>query len=302
MYHVQGTHVVPGMSEEQRRKARRWERPAMVVALAVVPYLLLSYYTAGPFALGLGIAIWIFFVVEAVRMLTFAPSNRDWIRRNALDVAIIVLTIPIGTFVDDLQVLRVLWLLRILDLLPLVHKYVFRITVIRFAFIVWALTVFGGGIAFATLQAQTPEAPTLLEGIYWANTTVSTVGYGDFLPTTTASVLLTIPLQAVGVVVGAILVAGILPKFDKEFAQGFTTTVAEKVSQIAGDVVEIEEDVEDIERDIDDIARGEAAQDRVLALIARDIEEMKAALMPSAQGATDGDDTAPTADRSTAPG
>lgn len=292
MYHVQGTHVVPGMNAEQRRKARRWEAPAMVVALAVVPYLLLAYYTSGPLVDALGIAIWSFFVVEAVRMLTLAPRNFEWIRRNVLDIVIIVLTVPIGSFVDDFEALRVLWLLRILDLLPLVHRYVFRITVIRFAFIVWVLTVFGGGIAFAVLEEGAASRPSLLDAFYWANTTISTVGYGDFLPTTTASILLTMPLQAMGVVVGAILVAGILPRFDKEFAEGFTTTVSEKVEQIAGDVGEIEEDIGDIEKDIDDIARGEAAQDRVLAMIARDVEEVKAAL---ASG--DGRGTAPARER-----
>jgi voltage-gated potassium channel len=288
MYHVQGTHVVPGMNAEQRRKARRWEAPAMVVALAVIPYLLLSYYTSGPLVHALGVVIWTFFAVEALRMLSLAPENLEWVRRNVLDIVIIVLTVPVGIFFEELQVLRVLWLLRILDLLPLVHRYVFRITVVRFAFILWVLTVFGGGIAFATLQAGTRQGPTLLEAFYWANTTISTVGYGDVLPTTEASILLTMPLQAMGVVLGAILVAGVLPLFDKNFAEGFAARVSEKVEQLAGDVSEIEEDVGDIEQDIDEIARGEAAQDRVLALIARDLEDMKAALLPRAEETTDG--------------
>ena len=139
----------------------------------------------------------------------------------------------------------------------------------RFAFILWGLVIFGGGLAFARLEDGQEVAPSLLEAIYWANTTVSTVGYGDWLPHTTETILLAIPMQAMGVVLGAILVAGILPMFDKEFAQGFTDKVAQQVERIAGDVA-------DIEADIDEISQGERSQDRVLAQIARDLVAIRA--------------------------
>jgi len=279
MYHVQGTHVVPGMSEIQARRARAWEKPAMVAALLVIPYLLVNFYTPGgrweAVADAFYLLLWGFFVVEAAAMIWLAPDNWEWVRHNALDVAIILATAPISVWPREFEVVQVLWLLRLLDLLPLFHRRLFRITVIRFAFILWSLTIFGGGIAFATLESTQEEAPGLLEGIYWANTTVSTVGYGDWLPHTVASVLLTIPMQAMGVVLGAILVAGILPKFDREFARGFSAAVAQQVTSIATDVDEMEENVEDIEADVEAIAHGEVAQDRVLAQMARDLSALK---------------------------
>ncbi len=164
--------------------------------------------------------------------------------------------------------LQALWLLRILDLLPVIHQRVFRITVIRFGFILWTLVILGGGLAYARLEAGQESPPTLLEAIYWANTTVSTVGYGDFLPSTWQTILLAMPLQAMGVVLGAILVAGVLPLFERDFAEGFSSAVARNVD-------DIEEDVNDIEADIEDIAQGERSQDRVLAQIARDVAELK---------------------------
>lgn len=279
MYHLQGTHSVPGMSAEQERRAQRWELPAVIVALLVIPYLLLDHFAPGggweTITDLLYLGIWTFFVVEAVRVLSLSPSAWAWVRRNVLDVTIIALTAPVSFWPEEFEVLQVLWLLRILDLLPIVHQRVFPITVIRFGFILWVIVVLAGGLAYANLEAGQEAAPNLLEAIYWANTTVSTVGYGDWLPTTWQTTVLAIPLQAMGVVLGAILVAGVLPLFEKDFAEGFSALVARGVDRLAGNVAEIEEEVNDIETDIEDIAQGERSQDRVLAQIARDVAEVK---------------------------
>lgn len=263
------------MSPEQAAKAQKWEVPATIVALLIIPYLLLAFYETK----GLGdllteilyAVIWLFFLAEAIAMLRLAPDNWAWARRNILDITILVAASPVTLAYgnEHVEVLQVLWLLRILDLMPVIHRHVFRITVIRFAFILWALVIFGGGLAYARLEDGQETVPTLLQAIYWANTTVSTVGYGDWLPHTTETILLAMPLQAMGVVLGAILVAGILPMFDKEFAQGFSDKVAEQVEKIAGDVA-------DIESDIDEISQGERSQDRVLAQIARDLVAIRA--------------------------
>jgi voltage-gated potassium channel len=279
MYHPQGTHVIPGMTAEQRRKAQRWEIPAMVVALLVIPYLLLNYFRLGS---GWGtvvdvlyVGIWTFFVVEAIAMLRLAPNNWEWARRNVLDIAIIVVTAPPEFLPEGFEVLQCLWVLRILDLAPVIHRYAFRITVVRFAFILWGLTVFAGGLAYAQLERGAEEPPTLFDGFYWVNTTISTVGYGDFLPTGVETKILAMGLQAMGVVLGAILVAGILPLFDREFAEGFSRRITEKVEALTGEVDELEADIADIESDIDTIARGERSQDRVLGQIARDLAEVR---------------------------
>lgn len=277
MYHVHGTHVTPDMNEAQAARARRWELPATVVALLIVPYLVLNHYLDGDDAWNtvvdvLYVGIWGFFVVEAVALLIIAPDNLAWLRRNVLDIVIITATAPFEFLPDGFEVLQVLWLLRILDLLPVVHRHLLSVSVLRFAVILWALIIFGGGLAYFELEESIEGGPAnLFDAIYWANTVVSTVGFGDYLPHIWQTKLLTIVLQLSGPVLAAILVAGILPLFDKEFAQGFATRVAEKVAEVAGDVA-------DIEDDIDEIAHGERAQDRVLAQNARRLDEILARL------------------------
>jgi len=267
------------MSAEQRRRAQSWEMPAVVVALLVVPYLLLNYFQLGSFwgtvVDVLYIGIWGFFVVEALAILRIAPDNWEWARSNVLDITILVLTAPFEFLPPGFEVLQNLWVLRILDLLPVVHRNLFRITVVRFAFLLWTLVVFAGGLAYAELERGAEEPPTLFDGFYWVNTTISTVGYGDFLPTSFETKILAMGLQAMGVVLGAILVAGILPLFDREFAEGFSRKISEKVDRLTGEVDELETDLADIESDIESIARGESSQDRVLGQIARDLAEVR---------------------------
>ncbi len=253
--------------------------PAVVVALLVVPYLLLNYFQLGSFwgtvVDVLYIGIWGFFVVEALAILRIAPDNWEWARSNVLDITILVLTAPFEFLPPGFEVLQNLWVLRILDLLPVVHRNLFRITVVRFAFLLWTLVVFAGGLAYAELERGAEEPPSLFDGFYWVNTTISTVGYGDFLPTSFETKILAMGLQAMGVVLGAILVAGILPLFDREFAQGFSRKISEKVERLTGEVDELETDLADIESDIESIARGESSQDRVLGQIARDLAEVR---------------------------
>lgn len=273
MYHVHGTHVTPDMNAEQAAKAKRWELPATIAALLVIPYLLLNFYadhgTQNTVVDALYFLLWGFFVLEAACMLKLAPDNWAWVKRNLLDVGIIALTAPFEFLPDGFEVLQALWLLRILDLLPVVNQRVFKITVIRFAIILWGLIIFGGGLMYAQLEPVTPDSgpQNLFDAVYWANTVVSTVGFGDLLPSTWQARLLTIFLQLSGPVLAAILVAGILPLFDKEFSDGFSDKIAEQVSKITDDIDEINED-------IDDIAKGERTQDETLALILKNQEEI----------------------------
>ncbi len=254
------------MTPEQARKAARWEKPSMFAALLVIPYLLIAFIFDGKYEVVANVLqtiLWSFFLVEAVAMLKLAPNNLNWAKHNVLDVALLVVTIPIATFLPpSFAVFQVLWLLRILDLLPIVHKHFFRVTVLNFSFILLALTIFGAGMAFHTVEHA--QNLTFIQSIYWASTTVSTVGYGDVLPHTNPGMVLAMVTQISGLVIAAIFVAGILPLFDKEFSEGFSDGTERLVREIA-------EDVDGIEDDMDTLRKGSESRDRVLAQILAEV-------------------------------
>lgn len=271
MYSALGTHVLAGMTEDQIARARRWERPALVAALLVIPYLLLNHYadsgTWEHVSDGLYLALWLFFVVEVLAMLRVAPSKAQWLSGNILDVTILTLTAPLPFLGEKGEALQALWVLRILDLLPYVHHYIVRVTVLRFAALLWVLAIFAGGIAYAVLEAEHPEGPkNLFDAFYFSSTVISTVGFGDVLPHLWQTKVLCMLLQVTGPVLAAILVAGLLPQFDSEFAEGFSERVEARVEELAGDI-----EARDIRlaADIDLIEQGERAQDRILAEILR---------------------------------
>lgn len=228
MWSPTGTHATPDMSPEQAAAATRWERPAMVASFLVIPYLLLNFgFSSGWGDIATDVlywGLWGFFVIEAVFMVKLSPSFKSWAKANVVDVGLIVLTAPLiltPWTPHAMEVLQVLWLVRILDILPLVHKHLFRITPFKFGAILWLLTIIAGGIAFPMIE---PGAQSFVDGLYWANTTISTVGYGDYSPTTPVGKFMAMGLQVLGVVIAAIFVAGIIPLFDKEFTEGFGET------------------------------------------------------------------------------
>ncbi len=205
-----GTHYVPGMTPEQARKAARLEVPVLAAVLLTVPVLILLSLdldgVAGVSVQVLNWALWSVFVAELVIMLVLSPNDREWLRRNKLDVAIVVLTPPF--LPDPLQILWVLRLLRILDVMPVLGR-VFEINGFRYAVTLAFIAAVGGGLAYAEIEDGPEGVANGFDGIYWAVTTITTVGYGDVTPDTTGGKLLAQALMLTGPVLIGIVSASV---------------------------------------------------------------------------------------------
>jgi voltage-gated potassium channel len=262
------THVVPGMSEEQAIKARRLDAPTVVVVLLVIPALVLHFSepqgTLGVVSNFLNWAIYGWFLFEFLYMLRLAPDNREYLRHNKLDLTVLLLTVPLlpGIF----QALWVLRLLRLIDMLPTLLGRFVNITLLPYAMVLAFIGVFGGGLAFAHF-----ENLSVFDGMYWANTTINTVGYGDISAQTPAGKVLSMVLQWTGNVILAMLIGGVAA-----FAQQLL--LGEDVEELEKDVEEIEEDVEEVEEDVENLlenVRGLSGTDR---LILQELSRIRARL------------------------
>lgn len=200
------------MDERSERIAKRFELPVTVAALLVIPVLILQQEDRGTTVNLIGDVLdwlsWGAFATEAVVMLSIVPDRREWLRRHFLEVAIVVLTPPfIGAFksIRLLKLLRLLWLFR---LAPLARR-LFTTAGVKSAALLVALTAVAGGAAFAELE----KGQTTANGVYWAVTTMTTVGYGDPQPTNTSTKILAVVVMFVGIGFVAVLTGAIAQRF-----------------------------------------------------------------------------------------
>lgn len=79
-------------------------------------------------------------------------------------------------------------------------------TVMTVAFVTVGLIA---GSAFSIIRTDPTEFPTLFDGLWWAITTITTVGYGDIVPESSEGRIIGIVLMFSGVGLLAILTASI---------------------------------------------------------------------------------------------
>lgn len=211
--------IAAAVGREQHLE-RRFAYPVLLATLLVIPQLLLEEAgvtgTWGTVGTLLDWAIWLTFLAEVVTLFAVAEDRRAWARHHVIDIAIVVLTPPVGAGVlASIRLLRLLRLVRLLRLAPLVRG-VFSINSLVYAALLAVTTMFAGGIAFAEVEPDTSSK----DGIYWALTTMTTVGYGDLTPTTDAGRVVAGIVMLVGIGFVATLTAAIA---DRLIVAGGTT-------------------------------------------------------------------------------
>jgi len=200
------------MDARSERIARAFEPIIIVATLLVVPVLILEESRVDPpwttIATVANWAIWLAFLAEVVVMLTVVPDRRRWAREHPLDIAIVILTPPFAaSIIQSLRLLRLLRLVRLLRVAALLRG-VLSLAGLRYAAFAAAVTVVVGGRGFASLE----NVPAR-DGLYWAITTMTTVGYGDVVARTDEGRILAAVVMLVGIGFVAILTGAIAEQF-----------------------------------------------------------------------------------------
>ena len=278
-HYGRNTHVLPGMTEKQARRARMLDVPTVVVVLLVIPALVLHFSNVGGWLETMSHALnWFiygWFAFEFLCMLYLAPSDREYFKHNKLDLFVLLTTIPILPI--PFQALWVLRLLRLIDVLPVILGRFGSITLLPYAIVLAFIAVFGGGVAFAHF-----EGISLFDGMYWANTTVNTVGYGDVSAQTNEGKLLSMVLQWTGNVILALLIGGIAAAAQRMLLG--TQNLKRELDEIEEEVDEVSENVEEVEEDVERLlkdARNLSETDRV---ILRELQSIKRRLDQRPEG------------------
>jgi len=209
----------------------RWERRAEVPLLLLALAFLVAYawpvldprLDAGlsTFLTYVGWTVWVAFALDFVVRLSLAEDRAGYALRHWYDVALIALPL-----LRPLRLLRLLAFVRILNR-SAAGNLVTRVTTYVAGTAVLALGL--GAIAVLDAEQDQPGATitTIGDALWWAATTVTTVGYGDLYPVTTAGRLVAVVLMVVGIaLVGAVtasVAAWFVSSLDDDRATGRTS-------------------------------------------------------------------------------
>ncbi len=210
------------MDERERIWTRRFDVPVLIAALLVIPVITIEQTahdrTWRHAAAALNWVIWVVFLAEFLVLLWTTGDRGRWLRTHPLEVAIVVLTPPF--LPSSLQTARLFRLLRLLRLLRLVQvgKRLFTLDGLKWAAVLAGMTALGGGAAFAAAEGRQTST---WDGVWWAISTMTTVGYGDMYPHTNLGRVIAILVMIIGIGFGSLLVAALAERFVRgEVAEG----------------------------------------------------------------------------------
>jgi len=205
----------PGMDARSTRVAEILNTPMLIAAVLTLPMVAISESHPGgaleDVARILNWVTWIAFAIELVVMLAVVPNRRLWLRHHPLDAFIVIFTPPV--LPAGLQGLRVLRLLRLVRLLRLAQlsREVFSLQGLHYAMFLALLTVVGGGALFVAFEKHTQHLNDW-DGIYWAVTTMTTLG-SNIYPSTTGGEVVSVVILIVGIGFVALLTGAFAQRF-----------------------------------------------------------------------------------------
>jgi len=244
------------MNERSERLARVLSVPLLIAALLTIPVVVIEQAHASEAwkhaAAVTNWVIWSAFAIETVAMLLVVPDRRGWLRGHLLEVAIVLLTPPF--LPSSLQAARLFRLLRLLRLVWLVKfaRELVSVEGVRYAALLAGFTALGGGAAFAETEHHSTWT-----GVYWAISTMTTVGYGDVNPETQAGRAIAVAVMLVGI--------GFLTLVIGAIAQRFMAAEVEEIEEEEGakELESVEEALHEIREVMSRLQRLETAMQRL---------------------------------------
>ena len=194
--------------------------------------------------------LYLAFAVDYLARLILADQRMRWFFRNLLDLAIIV--------IPFLRPLRVLRLVALIDALQKAFGDANRGRLVIYTAFTAALLIYAGSLAELDAERSGPgHIRNFGDAIWWSVTTITTVGYGDFVPFTFLGRLVAVLLMVGGIsvigVITATVAAWIIQRVAEEDAAKQAVTAAQ-ISELRSHITDLAKMVSDLRND-----RGDSA-------------------------------------------
>ncbi len=244
-----------GVSEQENIRAKRWSRrlegPMLLVALWIIVdwYLREKGLAAPSITFFTDWFIWLCFIAETSILLTLVDNKKQYLLSNWMNIVIIIAGLPIiwGMEIFYAGILRSLRLLIMFgiflristDVRSVLSRHSLGLTL----FISFLIMLFSGFI----ISGIGPAFETPLDGIWWAWVTITTVGYGDLVPSTTTGRLFGAFLILMGIGLFSMLTASFSVFFIEQDEKDMMEREDEnirRISRIENKLERIEEQLE----------------------------------------------------------
>ncbi|MQA79047.1 MAG: two pore domain potassium channel family protein [Streptosporangiales bacterium] len=222
---------------------RRTEWPLTLLALAfLLAYAVSVLYPdlPEPYTVAANVVstvTWLTFALDYLVRLVLAEHRWTFVRRHPLDLAVLAL-----------PVLRPLRALRLVIVLTAIDRRVrgsFRGKAATYVGGSAVFVVFVGALAVLDAERGAPGATitTFGDALWWALTTVTTVGYGDELPVTVTGRLVAAGMMLAGIVLLGVVTASLASWF------------VEKLEEVRGEEQETQDSLEALVTEVRELRR-----------------------------------------------
>jgi voltage-gated potassium channel len=252
-----------GAYERYVDRTDNWMLALAVVFLGVLIWPLVDRDIAAPVRPVLewaDVTIWAIFVADYLTRLTLAPQRWRFVRSHIPDL--IVVLVPPLRGLRLLIVLRLFRLLGVVSMASRLSKQSLRVRTGTYTALLAVGVLFAGALTVLAVERTSPDAniKTFPDAIWWALTTMTTVGYGDRFPVTGQGRLMAAVLMLSGIAVLGVLTASIAAWF-----VGQIQAVETKVEKVERTVEEVSETVDDVVDTVDEVeermdAAGQSAE------------------------------------------
>jgi voltage-gated potassium channel len=226
------TQLSAAESEASSAREATYERveqalslPMLVLSLSLVPVLVIPLaWSHMPASVNDGFqvadyGIWAAFALEYVLLLSLAPNRRKFMRGHVLELALVLLPmlrpLRIMRSARALRVVRVGRAAAGVGAAVSISRRQMAVSAALYAPVAALVVVVAGAVFVLNLErgakgANITDLPTAL---WWAATTITTVGYGDHYPVTAAGRVVAVALMIIGIGLLGVVSASIAASF-----------------------------------------------------------------------------------------
>jgi len=218
-----------------QRAAKLLEWPMMLMAI----WIILEWYLESVYGQLFSTRftdwlIWGFFLSETLLLSYLVQDTRSYLKGNWVNVLIIVFGCPIVWEIfphaAGLRALRLIIMLTLFVHMSATVKQILSRHHLGSTLIASFFIIIMAGTIMSVID---PNVDTPLDGIWWAWVTVTTVGYGDIVPGSTAGRLFGSLLILMGIGLFTMLTASFASFFMAEDEKDILTTETENINKLA---------------------------------------------------------------------